>query len=56
VRQFAKAEGNLSKNDTIDAALISRFADKIEVRIIEEAPGDSPRDEVRYLKKYGVFW
>ena len=36
VRQFAKAEGNLSKNDTIDAALISRFADKIGVRIIEE--------------------
>jgi hypothetical protein len=56
VRQFAKAEGNFSKNDTIDASLISRFADKIEVRIIEEAPGDSPRDEVCYLKKYGVFW
>lgn len=36
VRQFAKAEGNLSKNDTIDAALISRFADKIGVRIINE--------------------
>lgn len=36
VRQFAKAEGNLSKNDTIDAALISRFADKIGVRIINK--------------------
>lgn len=36
VRQFARAEGNLSKNDTIDAALISRFADKIGVRVIEE--------------------
>jgi len=35
VRQFAKAEGNFSKNDTIDAALISRFADKIGVRILE---------------------
>ena len=28
VRQFARAEGCLSKNDSIDAALISRFADK----------------------------
>mgnify|MGYP003323680832 CR=1 FL=1 len=36
VRQFAKAEGNHSKNDAIDAVLISRFADKIGVRIIEE--------------------
>lgn len=36
VRQFAKAEGNLSKNDKIDAALISRFAEKIGVRILEE--------------------
>lgn len=36
VRQFARAEGSLSKNDTIDAALISRFADKIGVRLIEE--------------------
>ena len=35
VRQFARAEGNLSKNDTIDAALISRFADKIGVRVLE---------------------
>lgn len=35
VRQFAKAEGNFSKNDSIDAALISRFADKIGVRILE---------------------
>jgi len=36
VRQFAKAEGNLSKNDSIDAALISRFADKIGVRLVEK--------------------
>ena len=36
VRQFARAEGSFSKNDTIDAALISRFADKIGVRILEE--------------------
>ena len=36
VRQFARAEGNLSKNDTIDAALISRFADKIRVRTLEK--------------------
>ena len=35
VRQFARAEGCLSKNDTIDAALISRFADKIGVRTLE---------------------
>ena len=36
VRQFAKAEGNLSKNDRMDAALISRFAEKIGVRTLEE--------------------
>lgn len=36
VRQFARAEGNLSKNDTIDAALISRFADKIGARTLEK--------------------
>ena len=36
VRQFARAEGCLSKNDSIDAALISRFADKIGVRVLEE--------------------
>ena len=35
VRQFARAEGCLSKNDAIDAALISRFADKIGVRVLE---------------------
>lgn len=36
VRQFAKAEGNLSKNDAIDAALISRFAANVGVRIIDK--------------------
>ena len=35
VRQFARAEGIHSKNDTIDAALISRFADKIGARTLE---------------------
>ena len=35
VRQFARAEGCHSKNDAIDAALISRFADKIGVRVLE---------------------
>ena len=35
VRQFARAEGCLSKSDAIDAALISRFADKIGVRVLE---------------------
>ena len=35
VRQFARAEGSLSKNDAIDAALISRFADKIGVRDLQ---------------------
>ena len=35
VRQFAKAEGSLSKNDCIDAALISRFAAKIGVRVLD---------------------
>ena len=35
VRQFARAEGCLSKSDAIDAALISRFADKIGVRLLE---------------------
>ncbi len=50
VRQFAKAEGSLSKNDEIDAALISRFADKIGVRILE------PRDiDVVELKRKSKF-
>ena len=35
VRQFARAEGSLSKNDAIDAALISRFADKIGARPLQ---------------------
>ena len=34
VRQFARAEGNLSKNDRIDAALIARFAAKIGARAL----------------------
>lgn len=41
VRQFARAEGTLSKNDTIDAALISRFADKIGVRVLEPTEIDA---------------
>ena len=41
VRQFARAEGSLSKNDSIDAALISRFADKIGVRLLEPADIDA---------------
>ena len=41
VRQFARAEGSLAKNDTIDAALISRFADKIGVRLLEPADIDA---------------
>ena len=36
VRQFARAEGSLAKNDTIDAALISRFVDTIGVRTLEK--------------------
>ena len=35
VRQFARAEGNLSKNDRIDAALIARFAAKIGARVLD---------------------
>ena len=41
VRQFARAEGNLSKNDAIDAALISRFANKIGVRTLEKRDVDA---------------
>lgn len=41
VRQFAKAEGNFSKNDSIDAALISRFADKIGVRVLDKQDVDA---------------
>ena len=41
VRQFARAEGNLAKNDRIDAALISRFADKIGVRLLEKQDIDA---------------
>ena len=41
VRQFARAEGSFSKNDAIDAALISRFAKKIGVRILGKRDVDA---------------
>lgn len=41
VRQFAKAEGSLSKNDLMDAALISRFADRIGARVLKPADIDT---------------
>ena len=50
VRQFARAEGNLSKNDKIDAALISRFADKIGVRLLEQQ--DMETVELRRKAKF----
>ena len=50
VRQFARAEGNLAKNDSIDAALISRFADKIGVRVLDERDVDSA--ELRRKAKF----
>ena len=50
VRQFAKAEGNLSKNDAIDAALISRFADKIGVRVL--GPADIDAVELKRKTKF----
>lgn len=50
VRQFARAEGSLSKNDSIDAALISRFADKIGVRVLDGQDVDSvePRRKAKF--------
>lgn len=36
VRRFAEAEGTFAKNDHIDAKLISRFAQKMGVKLIEE--------------------
>ena len=50
VRQFARAEGGLSKNDSIDAALISRFADKIGVRLLE--PQDIDAVELKRRTKF----
>ena len=50
VRHFAKAEGSLSKNDRIDAALISRFADKIGVRAL--GPADIEAVELRRKAKF----
>ena len=41
VRQFARAEGCLSKSDAVDAALISRFADRIGVRPLERRDVES---------------
>jgi len=53
VRNFAKAEGNYSKNDEVDAELISRFADKIGVRVLEQADKDSEKlnSEVKFRQK-----
>ena len=50
VRQFARAEGCLSKNDAIDASRISRFADKIGVRILE--PQDVEAVELKRKAKF----
>ena len=50
VRQFARAEGRLAKNDSIDAALISRFADKIGVRLLE--PQDIDVVELKRRTKF----
>ena len=50
VRQFARAEGNLSKNDAVDAALISRFADKIGVRVL--GPTDIDAVELKRKTKF----
>ena len=50
VRQFARAEGNLSKNDAVDAALISRFADKIGVRVL--GPADIDAVELKRKTKF----
>ena len=50
VRQFARAEGCLSKNDAMDAALISRFADKIGVRRL--APQDIAAVELKRKAKF----
>lgn len=50
VRQFARAEGNLSKNDAVDAALTSRFADKIGVRVL--GPTDIDAVELKRKTKF----
>lgn len=50
VRQFARAEGCHSKNDRIDAALISRFADRIGVRTL--APADVEAVELKRKTKF----
>ena len=36
VRRFAEAEGSFAKNDRIDAKVISRFAQKMGVKVLEE--------------------
>ena len=40
VRHYALSLGQLSKNDRIDARMISRFADNSEIRVIREKDGD----------------
>ena len=50
VRQFARAEGCHSKNDKVDAALISRFADKIGVRA--RSPADVESVELKRRTKF----
>ena len=50
VRQFARAEGCHSKNDRADAALISRFADKIGVRTL--SPADVELVELKRRTKF----
>ena len=50
VRQFARAEGCHSKSDKVDAALISRFADKIGVRAL--SPADVESVELKRQTKF----
>ncbi len=50
VRQFARAEGCLSKSGAVDAALISRFADRIGVRVLDGRDADAV--ELRRKEKF----
>lgn len=50
VRNFARAEGLLAKNDRIDARLLARFGEKIQPRL--ELPADPAACRLREMLEY----
>ena len=51
VRHYALSTGEFSKNDRIDARMISRFADNTDVRILDE----KDKDQIRLRRLWSLY-